>query len=115
MALIYPRHRAGMAPRLVNLCLMLGAWCSVAWSAPPASEYQVKAVYLFNFVQFVEWPGHAYDSPTAPFVIGVVGEDPFGDNLDRVVAGESLGSHQLVVKRFSSARDISNCNILFIG
>lgn len=111
----YSRRGGGLAPRYLMqiLCLVAAAWCSGARSAP--SEYQVKAVYLFNFVQFVEWPDGAYDSPTAPFVIGVVGDDPFGNVLDQVVAGESLGQHPLVVRRFASTRDVSNCNILFIG
>ena len=84
-------------------------------SAPPAAEYQVKAAYLFNFGQFVEWPVQAYDSPNAPFVIGVVGDDPFGKILDDVVAGESLGGHAFVVRRFRSPKDIAACHILFIG
>ena len=83
--------------------------------APAASEYQVKAVFLFNFGQFVEWPAHAYDTPQAPFVIGVLGEDPFGGTLDQVVQGESVGSHSLVVRRFKNPREIGDCNILFIS
>ena len=84
-------------------------------SASPAAEYQVKAAYLFNFGQFVEWPAQAYDSPNAPFAICVVGEDPFGKILDEAVAGESLGEHAFVVRRFRNPRDISACHILFIG
>jgi hypothetical protein len=80
-------------------------------SAPPAAEYQVKAAYLFNFGQFVEWPPQAYGAPNAPFVIGVVGEDPFGKVLDEVVAGESLGGHAFVIKRFRDPKDISACHI----
>jgi hypothetical protein len=86
-----------------------------AWAAEPPGEYQVKAVFLFNFGQFVDWPAHAFATPNAPFVIGVVGEDPFGEILDDVVRGESLGAHPLVVKRFRDTDDISACNILFIG
>jgi hypothetical protein len=96
-------------------CVLVASWCGGAMSAPPAAEYQVKAAYLFNFGQFVEWPQQAYDSPSAPFVIGIVGEDPFGQTLDEVVAGESLGGHPLVVRRFRHPEDISACNILFIG
>ena len=88
---------------------------SNAMPAPPAAEYQVKAAYLFNFSQFVEWPAAAYASPDAPFVIGILGEDPFGGALDAVVRGESLTGHPLVVKRFRSADEIAGCNILFIG
>jgi len=75
----------------------------------------VKAAYLFNFGQFVEWPQQAYGSPNAPFVIGIVGEDPFGKMLDDVIAGESLGGHPLVIRRFTRFEDFSACNILFIG
>jgi hypothetical protein len=83
--------------------------------ATPPGEYQVKAVFLFNFGQFVEWPATVYDSPQAPFIIGVLGEDPFGGSLDQVVRGESVGNRSLVVRRFRSAREIGDCHILFIG
>lgn len=95
--------------------IVVTSFSAGARTAPPAAEYQVKAAYLFNFGQFVEWPVHAYDSPSAPFVIGVVGEDPFGNTLDEAIAGESLGGHPLVVRRFKNIEDISACNILFIG
>ena len=99
------RSRHGIAPFAVACaCIVAAGWCAGAWPAPPAAEYQVKAAYLFNFGQFVEWPPQAYDSPSAPFVIGVVGEDPFGKTLDEVVAGESLGGHPLVVRRFRQSR-----------
>lgn len=86
----------------------------VARAAPPG-EYQVKAVYLFNFGQFVEWPQQAYDSGNSPFVIGILGDDPFGKTIDDVVRGEVLGGHPLVVKRFRNVEAITDCNILFIG
>jgi hypothetical protein len=86
-----------------------------AWPAAPTGEYQVKAAYLFNFGQFVEWPAAAYASPDAPFVIGILGEDPFGGTLDEVVRGESLRGHPLAVRRFQKPEEITDCNILFIG
>ena len=79
------------------------------------SEYQVKAVFLYNFGQFVEWPRDTFDTPQAPFVICVLGEDPFGKTLDDVVRGESVGNRSLVVRRFSDPTTIEDCNILFVG
>ncbi len=84
-------------------------------AAAPPGEYQVKAVFLFNFGQFVEWPAHAYESASAPFVICVIGEDPFGKTLDEVVRGETLGAHPLAVRRVRNTDDVADCNILFIG
>jgi hypothetical protein len=97
------------------VCIVVMSVSAVAWPATPAAEYQVKAAYLFNFGQFVEWPRQSYGSPDAPFVIGILGNDPFGATLDKVIAGESLGGHLLIVRRFSKPQDISSCNILFIA
>jgi YfiR/HmsC-like len=96
--------------------LWLAAMLSVAVSAwaAPASEYQVKAVFLFNFAQFVEWPAAAFPGPDAPFVIGVLGNDPFGPELDAVVRGETVDRRSLVVERYHDIAELHNCNILFI-
>lgn len=83
-------------------------------AAAPVSEYQLKAVFLFNFAQFVEWPASAFPQPNAPFVIGVLGKDPFGSNLDDVVRGEAVNGHPLAVQRYLSVSDVRDCQILFI-
>jgi len=80
-----------------------------------SAEYQVKAVFLFNFTQFVEWPASAFPDRQAPFVIGVLGEDPFGLYLDETVKGETVNGHPLVVRRFVSAEEAKACHILFIN
>src|SRR4051812_3761086 len=89
--------------------------CAQAWAEPTPTEYQVKAAYLFNFGQFVDWPAQSFSSPTAPFVICVVGSDPFGTMLDDVTRGEVLGGHPLLVRRFARHADTTDCQILFIG
>ena len=63
--------------------------------AARASEYQVKAVFLFNFAQFVDWPASAFPDATAPLVIGVLGDDPFGPYLDETVRGETVRGRPL--------------------
>lgn len=78
-------------------------------------ENQVKAVFLFNFTQFVEWPASAFGSPNAPFIIGVIGNDPFGNYLDETVAGEKVMNHPLVVQRYKDLSDLQACHMLFIG
>src|SRR5262249_5348333 len=70
--------------------------------AQGVSEYGLKAVFLFNFTQFIEWPSGAFASADAPLCIGVLGEDPFGSTLDEAVRGESSRGRPLTVRR---ARD----------
>jgi hypothetical protein len=89
--------------------------CAASWPATPPGEYQVKAVFLYNFGQFVDWPAHVFDTPQAPFVICIAGKDPFGKTLDDVVRGESIGGHSLVVRRLQDARGAEECRILFVG
>lgn len=78
-------------------------------------EYQIKAAFLFNFAQFVEWPSEALGEPGAPLVIGVLGEDPFGAFLDETVRGEAVRDHPLLVQRYRTADEIKNCHVLFIS
>jgi len=81
----------------------------------PSKEYQVKAVFLFNFAQFVEWPPTAFPDTNAPLIIGVLGEDPFGAFLDEIVRGETVNSRPLVVQRYRSVNEITTCHILFVS
>jgi hypothetical protein len=75
-------------------------------------EYQVKAAFLFNFLKFVEWPPAASG---APWVIGVLGHDPFGDVLDRTVQGKTVNGHGIEVRRYTRVADVRGCNVLFVG
>lgn len=80
-----------------------------------SKEYQIKAVFLFNFTQFIEWPGSAFGEASDPFVIGIVGDDPFGPYLDETIRGENLDGHPLVVKRFKTPDEVEVCHILFVN
>ena len=102
--------------RLLVVLVLLFAGATAAWAQTAAfREYQLKAVFLFNFAQFVEWPSSAYLEPGAPLVIGVLGEDPFGTTLDDTVRDEMIGPHPLVVQRYRRPEEIAHCHILFIS
>ena len=83
------------------------------------SEYSVKAAALYQFANFVTWPPDAMPGAGAPLVIGVLGEDPFGDVLDSAVNGKKAGGHPIKLKRFAAfgagtAASLKKCQILFI-
>lgn len=81
---------------------------------PAAREYQVKAVFLFNFARFVDWPAVSYPSASAPFSLCVYGDDPFGPDLDAVVHGETVGGRPMVVRRLHDPHDVVECQIVYI-
>jgi hypothetical protein len=91
-------------------------------AAPEASaqtaisrEYEIKAVFLFNFAQFVDWPPEASANSPSPLIIGVLGDDPFDGYLDDTVRGEKLNNRPFVVQRYRRVEDIDGCQVLFIG
>ena len=84
-------------------------------TATLSAEYRVKAGFLFNFPQFVEWPTRAFREARSPIVIGILGDDPFGRYLDELVQGEKIGERPLVVQRFARVEDIADCHILFVS
>jgi hypothetical protein len=78
-------------------------------------EREVKATFLFNFAQFVDFPAASFADTRAPFVIGILGSDPFGDVLDAVVKGETIKGRPLSVVRFRRTEDVAVCHILFVS
>jgi hypothetical protein len=103
-----------------DLLLPLMMWALAATppgntSAQSSPEYQLKAVFLFNFAQFVEWPASAFPEPDTPLGICILGEDPFGGYLDETVRGETVANHPLTVRRYRRVDEIKGCHILFVS
>jgi hypothetical protein len=86
----------------------------IAQSAVP-SESKIKAVFLYNFTRFIDWPGNAFTSTDNTFKIGIVGTDPFGDYLEEAVRNESVSGKPIVIERFRNVKDIKDCQILYIN
>jgi len=78
------------------------------------TEHQVKAAFLFNFAQFIEWPPNAFTSTNAPISIGILGADPFGESLDETVRGETIQGRTLVVRRSRRIEDLKDCQMIFV-
>lgn len=100
---------------LSRLCtLLLTVVLAAGHAAAATDEYELKAVFLLNFSRFVEWPASAFGAPDAPFVLCVLGHDPFGVALDAAVEGETIGEHTMTVRRVGGAAEVDGCHILFV-
>lgn len=99
--------------RIAELGVILAVCCAILHAQGRPNEYQVKAVYLYNFTRFVEWP--AADAGAGPFAICVLGDDPFGKALDSTVAGETVGGRNVVALRVGKAEDARICRILYVS
>jgi len=113
MAVLIPILR----PRLAGLWLMLAILLSCGGlnlSAQTSKEYQVKAAFLFNFAQFVQWPDTVLTNADMPFCIDVFGADPFGAALDETVQGETINGHKIIVRHVEHITDLKDCQVIFI-
>lgn len=77
-------------------------------------EYEIKAAYLYNFINYIDWPADALPPAGGTITIGVVGENPFGAALDPL-NGKQVKGRKLAVKQVAEAKDLDQCQIVFIG
>jgi hypothetical protein len=82
---------------------------------PVPKETQVQAVFLLRFAQFVTWPSNAFAHADSSLVIGVLGENPFGDALNLAVKGETAHGRHITVKHLRNVGDIDGCHVLYIS
>jgi hypothetical protein len=128
------RPRFGRLPRwLMVAALVATAW---SWSSTPSyvkaqdsestdapkqhsdapKEYTLKAVYLYSFGRYVEWPKTSFAATKAPFVVGILGEDLFGGALDEIAKKRTSQGRKIVIKRFATPEAYkSPCHILFVS
>jgi hypothetical protein len=122
---MHKRAKNSMFRRLQILIVALSislSWAPGAFAQSPdasdSSEYLIKAGFIFNFAKFVEWPSNAFAQPDSPIVIGILGTDPFGTIIDKIVQDKKIGTRGFVVKRLkwgADLKELRECKILFIG
>ena len=102
-----------MFVRMVGLMIFLLA-SHLAKAQPTMSEYQVKALFLLNFIKYVDWPAVAMPGANAPLVIGIMGKDNFNDYLTNAIDGRSVKGRAIVIKHLALNDAPGGCAILFI-
>ena len=115
--------------RLRAICLLLIlAFNGVALANDSlvGQEYSVKVAFLYNFIRFTDWPKDKLAQDAQPFIIGIVGKDPFGKTAD-VIARKSVKGKPIVVRRFTSLAEvpedgfdrafteIKQCHLVFVA
>lgn len=109
--------RRWLAIWLLGCCLLGGlASGALAQSSDVINrEYPLKALFLFNFASYVEWPPTAVAGENRPFVIGILGSAPLEDTLREIAATKLINGRRIVLEHFASAAALRECQILFIG
>ncbi len=96
------------------------ACCLCLLPARPAfaeiGEYTLKAVYLWRIPGFIGWPPDAETRDASkPFVISVIGGDPFGGKLEALASKRTILGKKVTIRHISQTDEIKNSHVLFIG
>ncbi len=98
--------------------LLLGTFRPARAQPGKITEYRLKTAYLYHFAQFTIWPASAFNDASgvrAPFIIGVLGDDPLGTTLDELARRKTVKGRPIVVRRFKSWKNYQPCHILFLS
>ena len=106
--------RSGVIRCVVISLFFLGGSTTNVQASP--KEVRTRAKALFSLAGFMTWPDSAFEG--AAFVIGVLGDDPVGDALEKKASRNQAGTRSIEVKRFSNGTNgeiFRSCQLLFIS
>ena len=75
------------------------------------TRYKLESIFMYNFSKYIEWPNA---TPQSEFVIGVIGPEVLGQELERMAAAKSTNGRNYVVRQLNSAEEATNVHILLI-
>jgi hypothetical protein len=118
---VQPIKRRLRAALAILPILLVGAWLN-AQNTSGSSEYLIKAGFIYNFANLVQWPSTSFAQPESPIVIVILGEDHFGGTLDHALEGKKVNARSFVIKRARSVSELQRtlgpqkeCQILYVS
>ena len=91
----------------------------LSWTAPVAAQRvtapALKAAFLFNFVNFIEWPADVL-APGQPLSLCVVGDTAVADALEQTIKGRSIDNHALTLSVMKATdTPVLQCHLVYVG
>jgi hypothetical protein len=112
MSRLKPAIRLALIACAMALCFPL---IGTRGEEPASVEYKIKAAYLLNFAKFVEWPTNRFATATTRIRVGVLGQDPFGADLERTMTGRVIEGRKFEIVRVEEPEAAVTCHIVFIS
>ena len=78
------------------------------------SESQVKAMFVYNFLKFVEWPVDTFAGAKDPFVVLIIGEGATADATEHFLESKTIGERPLVVRRIRWDQSLTGVHAAFV-
>lgn len=107
-------RRSGLSKRPFQVAFLAILFLAGAAQSKDNSEYLIKAGFLYNFSKFIQWPAACFSESGSPFVLGIYGENPFGESIF-LLEKEKVNGHPVEVRIIpDGARPSSECHMIFI-
>ena len=106
----YTQKVAGRLLKAVMLCCGL-IFCSFQ-AGNKDNEYKLKAAFLYNFIQYIDWGNTA---PANEYTICIVGTSPIDAPLREIAATRKDSEKKIKIVHCKSAAEITYAHILFIS
>jgi hypothetical protein len=96
----------------VKVFLLLSVFlCAAFKPVSEGNEYEIKAMFIFNFTKYVEWPE---TKSTDEFIIGVFGESEITEPLEKIAAQKKVNDKKIVIRQLSPD-DEEYCHIIIVS
>jgi uncharacterized protein DUF4154 len=101
---------------VVGLCCGVVYTCQSQAETTPreTSHYEIIAKFLYAFSIHTEWPQEAFHGQDSPFIVGILGEDPFKHDID-AIKGQIVNGRKLEVRYPQNLKEAKGCQLLFIS
>jgi hypothetical protein len=94
-------------------CLIACNTAIVSADQQKPGEYQIKALFLYNFLNFVDWPAESSFNSSPTINVCIIGDDPFADALNDI-RNETVKGKKLAIRFYRSSDEPEGCHLLFI-
>jgi hypothetical protein len=105
--------------RIRGACALLavglaGALIVGSAAAQPVAAPRLKAAFVANLTQFVQWPADAV-AVGAPLVMCVVDDPAVARALEDITRGRAIGGHSVTVKTVAAEAALPSCDVLYLN
>lgn len=107
-----PLTRNSLPMLLMGVVMLASVAFSGSGEHKVSLEDKTKAVFMYHFTKYIQWP----DSDSADvFTIGVIGNAGIIVPLQEIEKKKKVKNRSIVVKQIDSLPDIRNCHMLFVS
>jgi len=97
------------------LYLLTGGYWDAMAQSQTATENEVKAALIYNFVKFITWSDSSFSNPNDPFLICVLTEDTSGNIMQASLKDKEVKGRIIHIAQSNEYQSLKGCQVFFIS